>query len=337
MFTYQIRPRVFRNQPGQELTFPADCELHFHFRPAQPFGVEPSGGRTAVHAVAARLRFDANTGQHFVESEQPLSALDVTIEEPTRRLRLVGTTLTISERFESRDALEQAIAGVFFVLPTLLNIPFADPPYIERVDGVVGSATFRWELAECRFELRTTTQQEQEKRFAKAWERMGMLSDPKRCRLAAGLHYFHVACRLARVGFTAGEFVAEVVLNLAKSLEVLFPATGDGRNRDAARAGLRALGFSENQIESDFIPAMALRNEIDVGHADLGRFTVDQLRTIHVFTERAEGDFRELFDRLLSRVESGEAEIAPHEFGPAGRQAIKLIDRLKNATAGGDD
>jgi hypothetical protein len=100
------------------------------------------------------------------------------------------------------------------------------------------------------------------------------------------------------------------------------------------RAGLRILGFSDNQIERDFIPVMALRNEIDVGHVELGLFTMDQLKTIHNFTERAEGAFRDMFERLVSRVESGQADIAPHELGPPRHEAIKPIDLLKSAMGG---
>lgn len=152
---------------------------------------------------------------------------------------------------------------------------------------------------------------------------------PRRRRVVAGLHYFHVACRLARQGCTAGEFIAEVVLNLSKSLEVLFPPTVDGKTREAARSGLRALGFSEKAIECDFIPAMALRNEIDVGHVELGLFTMDQLRIIHSFTERAEHSFRELFERLLTRLQTGEADVVPYDLGPPSKSAIAVVGRLK--------
>lgn len=335
MLTYQVRPRIFRHEPDQQLAFPALCELCFHFQPPQPFGTETGGGRTAVKAVAASALFNANSGQHVIESKEPLSPLDVTLEEPTRILRLTGTTLSISQQFASLTEMQETIESIYFVFPSLVNVPFADPPYIERVDGKVGSASFRWELDGWRMEFRTTTQEHQEERFAKAWERMGVLSAPHRRRLVAGLHYFHVACRLARVSSTAGEFVAEVVLNFAKSLEVLFPPAGDGRTRDAARTGLRALGFSDNEIERDFLPAMALRNEIDVGHVELGLFKMHQLKTIHAFTERAEGSFRDMFERLLGAVESGTTDIAPHELGPPRAEAIRLIERLRESTSGG--
>lgn len=335
MLTYQVRPRIFRHQPGEQLTFPAECEVNFYFQPPQPFGAAAGGGHTAVRAVAASALFNANSGECTIESKEPLSPVDVTIEEPIRTVRLAGTTLSVSQKFASLRELEEIIESIYFVLPALMNVPFADPPYIERVDGTVGLSSFRWELAEWRMEFRTTTQQQQEERFADAWKRISVLSEPSRRRLVASLHYFHVACRVARVGSTAGEFVAEVLLNLAKSLEVLFPPDGDGHTRDAARAGLRTLDFSDDEIECDFIPAMALRNEIDVGHVELGLFTMDQLKTIHAFTERAESAFREMFERLLCRVESGKVDVVPYELGPPRDEALRVIDRLQQCKAGG--
>ena len=78
---------------------------------------------------------------------------------------------------------------------------------------------------------------------------------------------------------------------------------------------------------------MVLRNQIDVAHVELGLFTMDQLKTIHAFVERAESDFRDMFDHLLASIESGTAEVSPHELGPPSRKAIKLIERLKRSAS----
>jgi hypothetical protein len=185
----------------------------------------------------------------------------------------------------------------------------------------------RWQL--WRAEFRTTTQEHQESAAALAWERLGVLSVPGRRRLLAALHYFHVACRLSRQAVTVGEFLAEVVLNLAKALEALFPPGGDGRTRDAVRAQLGALGFSEAEIERDYLPAMALRNEIDVGHVALCLFKPDHLTLIHAYVDRAEEAFRLLFDRLLKKLVSGKFEIEPYELGSAKPDAIAIIERLR--------
>jgi hypothetical protein len=333
MFTYQIRPRVFRHQPEEELTFPAKCTLSFHFQPLQPFGEAAGGGRTAVQSTPASVLFNANNGEHTIESKEPLTLLDVTIEEPIRIVRMSGRKLTISQRFESLVEMEQVIMSIYFLLPALLNVSFADPPYVERVDGTVGCSSFRWELSDWRMKFQVTTQELQETRVLKAWKRIGILSEPHRRRLVAGLHYFHQACRLARQGSIVGEFVAEVILNLAKSLEVLFPPSGDGRSRDAVRQGLRKLGIADDDIECNFIPAIALRNEIDVGHVELELFKMEQLKTIHAFTERSEGAFHEMFERLFDQIESGDADIAPYDLRSPRSEALTVIERLKRCAA----
>ena len=218
-----------------------------------------------MRAVPASAVFNANTGAHTIESKVPLQPLDVTIEEPQRLVVWKGNLLRVSQHFESVEVLSDTIESIYFALPMLLSLEFADPAFVERIDGTVATTSFRWELREWQAKFRTTTQEQQESAAALSWQRLGVLSVPGRPRLLAALHYFHVACRLSRQGVTAGEFLAEVVLNLAKILEVLFPPGGDGRTRDAVRRKLAELGFSENEIEGDYIPAMALRNEIDVG------------------------------------------------------------------------
>ena len=329
MLTYQVRPRVFWVEENQRLSFPSEAEIRFHFGPPQPFGIEAGGGLTAIKGVAASVLFNANTGAHTIESKMPLQPLDVTIHEPHRLVVWKGNVLSISQRFESIEKLSDTIESIYFALPMLLSVEFADPPFVERIEGTVGATRFRWQLREWRIDFRTTTQEHQESVVALSWERLGLLSVSGRRRLLAALHYFHVACRLPRQGITAGEFLPEVVLNLSKTLEVLFPPSGNGRTRDAVRTKLAELGFSEKEIEADFIPAMALRNEIDVGHVDLGLFKRDQLALIHGYVGRAEYAFGVLLDRLLNKVATGEFEVEPYQAGPAKPEAVAIVERLR--------
>jgi hypothetical protein len=123
-------------------------------------------------------------------------------------------------------------------------------------------------------------------------------------------------------------------LNLAKCLEVLFPPSKKVETIDSTRSGLRAWGYSDDQIERDFIPAIALRNKVDVGHAQLGLFSMEQLKVIRAYTDRAEDAFREMLNDLLARLELGEAQVEGYEPGPADQDAQKVIDRLKQKMAG---
>jgi len=77
---------------------------------------------------------------------------------------------------------------------------------------------------------------------------------------------------------------------------------------------------------------MALRNEIDVAHVELGLFTMDQLKTIHAFTERAETAFRTMFKRLLKMIEEGKGDISAYEGKTPRKEAVALIERLKKYT-----
>lgn len=331
MLTYQVRPRVLSFRGGKVPEFPADGEINFHFQPLQPFGEAADGGRTAVRAVAASVLINANTGATTVESKTPLSRLGVRIDEPNRRVEQDGRVMTISQEFQSIGELSALIEAVAYVFPSVLNVSFQDAPYVERVDGIVGGENFLWELQKWGARFGITTQEEQEQHVATAWQRIELLSEKNKSRrLAAGLHYFHIACRLSSESVTAGEFVAESVLNFAKSLEVLFPPDGDGKTRDAVRNGLRAIGYEDNEIERDFLPAMALRDNIDVAHVGLCIFTLDQLKVIHGYVENGEGVFREMFKRLFSAIENDQYQIAPHEIAKPFKDVVAIIDKMRS-------
>ncbi|MEI6104486.1 MAG: hypothetical protein WCP70_11125 [Methanothrix sp.] len=185
MLTYQVRPRVFWHDPAEPLVFPNDAEVRFHLKPLQPFGMEAGGGHTAVQAVEATAFFNANTGEHSIESKVPLEPLDVTIEEPIRTVLLKGNVLSFKEHFDDIHNLNDMIESLYFVLPGLLNIEFADPPVIERVDGIVGDSHFRWQLSSWGGQFRITTQENQEMAMGRSWDRISILAHPNRRLFAA--------------------------------------------------------------------------------------------------------------------------------------------------------
>lgn len=110
---------------------------------------------------------------------------------------------------------------------------------------------------------------------------------------------------------------------------MLFPPPGNRKTREAVRSGLRSLGFEDIDIEADYMPAMALRNEVDVGHVDLSLFKPDQLAVIHGYVEHAEGAFKVLFTRVFERLETNGFGIEPYEPKPAEGDAVRIIERLR--------
>lgn len=158
-------------------SFPADTEIKFHLLPKQPFGTDADGGRTVVRASAGTMHFNLNSGNHSFQSKNPLDPLEVRIEEGSRVVELKGDVLTIYQKFETLKELQEFVTSIYFGLPILLNLEFADPPHVERVVGNIGGIPFRWELSEWRFPLTTTTQSEQEQHFIDTWLRFDVISN----------------------------------------------------------------------------------------------------------------------------------------------------------------
>lgn len=273
-----------------------------------------------MQSKPASVFFDASAGRHYVQCKEPLAPLEVIIEAPDRKTILNGNQITIWQQCADLAQLDQLLTSLYFGMPILLAIELADPPTIERIGGRIGDVPFTWELVDWRVELDITTQERQEQRFVTACVRFGVVSPSSRRRLLAALRYFYIACRLRREEKAPGEFLAEALLNLSEVLEVLF-----GRGRDAVRIALR---FADDQIERDFIPAMVLRNEIDVGYPSLALFTSTQLETLHRFADRSERVFRDFLVRLLDAVAAGRTEIPEYNLGPADANARNIIDKL---------
>ena len=155
------------------------------------------------------------------------------------------------------------------------------------------------------------------------WQRVRLFNQNKNHRLLAALHYFHVACRLRAVGHSPREFMAEIILNFAKILQVLF-----GQSRDDIRNPLTSLGYAPRDIESDFIPILVLRNEFNVGHVMVSILPQSQLSTVHHYLDITERRFRDLFNRLITEVESGRLEFGEDEDLRLDGEKTRLFERV---------
>lgn len=328
MLTYQVRKRIFKLAEERDISFPADVVIELCLNPLQPFGLRSDGGKTCIKGVAASAELNPNTGHHSINSESPLTPLEVEIQEEGRLIKLDGNILSISQNIETHIDLDNLINSLFFIMPMLLNIEFVDPPYIDNVRGTIGDVGFRWELSDWNMSLETTTQELQKQKVIDSWERYSILGELGGRRLLAAIHYYHVACRLGRAGNSPWEFMAEMLLNFCKILEVLFPSEGESKSMDTTRKELGKLGFSSNDIEKYYIPAIPLRNKIDVAHVDLALFTREQLQVLHSYTEVAEVKFRDLLRTIFNKIRDKSYILPEYNDLKPRAKAIKTIERM---------
>lgn len=303
MLTYRLQTRVFRI--AESLAFPNKVIIRAKLAPSTAFGTEDKPSRTIVRARESTMAMNFNSGRCLAHSRPPLERLKVTLENPPERMVLDGDEVRYEFPCQNITELEAAALTLQWMLPPLLNLAFADPPTVERIDGFVGEVPFGWEhkFEDWRINIRTVTAEQLQKHFEKMLDSLHLFDGVKNRRLAAAITYFHVAARLNVCGDSPWEFMAETILNYAKAMDILFKTSKD--SMDDARRELAKLGYSTEEVEGDFIPLLILRNWIDVAHPKVAIFKPAHLKVLYHYMAAAEENMRELLMRIMAKIEDG--------------------------------
>ena len=191
------------------------------------------------------------------------------------------------------------------------------------------NSEFGYEIEQLEFRIPLVDQGRFIEDISDALKYLAGIGDSASPRLQAALAYFYRAERLLESGHTPWEFAAEAVLNFSKCLEVLFPPEGDGKTRDAVRNGLSVNGVSKDDAETWFLPALALRSELDVAHVKLAVLDKAHIETLARYTQGASPHFRNLLKHLLDGMVGGRTPIADHLRAPLQGAALDVLEALK--------
>src|SRR5262249_27785936 len=293
MLTYQVRKRAFLNpndRSAAQLRFPNEGEIRFTLEPGGQFGSGELSARVLLVGAYVSLEIEPNTGRFRNSAPRHMDPISVSLPDATASVDVQGNTVSIKRHFDSVDELLKIVTWVHFALPAVLNLSFRDAPVVSKVVGVIGGEEFIWAYAAYPWTTDVTTRQIQEERFLETWQRLAVLLPQDNVRLLASLHYLHSACRLAQVGTSPWEFMGEILVNFAKILQALFPAS-DAQTANAARDGLRRLDYTDDDIEKWYVPATYLRNELDSAHVSLVALEQEQLEVVHAYTSETEVHF----------------------------------------------
>ncbi len=306
MLTYQLHTRALKLKEGKKLVFPAKVVLELEFAPGTAFGTEDKPSRTLVRGHEATITINANTGRWVGQSKPPLDPIDVTVSYPDSEYKLQGSTFTYEFQCADIAELEGTLIVMKWVYPTLLNLGFSDPPVVLSVGGRVGDVKFEWihRREEWRIQMQPITLEGLEQHAADSFEKLPLFNGYQNRRLAAALSYFHAAVRLNVCGDSPWEFMAETVLNYAKTLDILFVTSED--SRDDIRRELKVLGYTADEAEGDFVPLLILRSFVDVAHPKVSLFRIEDLKVLYRYVAQSENRMRDLLRRVVERVSKGE-------------------------------
>jgi hypothetical protein len=252
----------------------------------------------------------------------PLAPARTAVECGGIDFRLDGRTVTASFQADSRQELLGAMQVMHDVLPLSLSLAFPDPFTVATTAADAGSGRIVWQVANTGSSFETMTADSRDERCAAAIERLPVLCEPTNLRLLAALAYFERAIRLIAAGHGPTEFAGEAIVNLSKALEVVFP--GDP-SRDAAKAGLRQLGYEDPLIANTFIRVMLLRAKLDAAHVRLASLTWDERARLLAFLESVPGAFRKMLSDVLSAVADGGLKLAPYARARKARDDISAL------------
>ncbi|MEQ9461988.1 MAG: hypothetical protein RIG82_13650 [Phycisphaeraceae bacterium] len=118
-------------------------------------------------------------------------------------------------------------------------------------------------------------------------------------RLSNVVAYLHTAKRLMDCRKSPSEFLAEVIIQYCKILDVLFLIDSSHGSAESARIGLEEMGYNE-EIEKYFIPAIYLRNQSGAAHINIARFSASDRRAIQEYCKGALYHFSKLVEKCLS-------------------------------------
>jgi hypothetical protein len=334
MLTYHLQTRALVIPSGKELIFPNKVHVKVTMSPRVAFGTEDVPSRTLVRAHAASILLNANTGRWVGQSKPPLEPLEVIVKFKDSELQLKGNILTYDFDCDSPSTLESMITALKFIYPTILNLEFSDPPVVESISGKVGDTDFRWEhiRSEWMVNMRTIEQDVLEKYIADSFEKLQLFNGIENRRLAAALSYFHIAVRLNVCGDSPWEFMAETILNYCKAIEILLVTSEN--SKDDIRRELESLGYSDEEIEGDFIPLTILRSFVNVAHPRVALFKRHDLRVLYKYLARSEFIIREFLLRVLKKISNSEYSIPQDEnleLKPDDRKGMdKLVKKMES-------
>lgn len=123
------------------------------------------------------------------------------------------------------------------------------------------------------------------------------------------LYYQHALRFLSPYEVSFSEFVAlpEIILNLSKCIELLFPSG----SRDELKKSLLKTGYSEEQISSQLISIIILRNQFDVGHITSGGVTAEEIEILRQFCNRSVGNVRALLKSVAVKIGENQNFLQP--------------------------
>jgi len=312
-----------------EVHWPESATITARLGPADLFGPAPPQPRSVlIHdSKDNSIYWDANIGRKEPYSTTFLEPLSVEMKNHGMSLTMKGNDITATFQAENLDHVSTVLDLIELQVPAYLSVTNVVNITVERLFGTIGSdIEVTFELSEMRLPIPLTNMEARQDACREALE-LGTLTSPAISRLLVACFYYQQARRMTSpLESRVPELNAsELLVDLVKSLEILL-----GSSRDEMRQGCKRLGFSQTEIESQIIPIVLARNELDGGHPVGTRLSDEDISVLLEYVERASQNVRVILLRAARLILSGAEPLDPLDrMKSPGKAKLKLLKHMR--------
>jgi hypothetical protein len=326
-YTVRARQLVIENFESISLSWPASLAMTAVLSPAELFQEPEPNTPRAVTVGPVEIDIDGLTGKLTARPRDRIPLAEMRATTPVGALTIRGNNVTIQSSVNSIDEVLACADYLSTNVARYLSVEvglFVDAVSISgtlaghRLSLLYPGGSYGLTLLAMGGDYR-------QKAIERALARPppGSASFP---RFAASCFYYHQALRLRSPHeVTCSYYVvhAEIMLNLAKALVILM-GTDD---HDELRKRFGLMGYERDQIESQLIPILLMRNQTDVGHATAARPPEEHLAVYHTYIDRAVNNVGAVLRRTATLIRADDALLAPLDKLDPDRE--KFVLRLR--------
>jgi hypothetical protein len=260
--------------------------------PLEFFGSAPLSGRLATVPVGAVCGMSSTSyrGPGRITVTGSYKSQSFRARFLGQEFELVDNIATFGFQANQLEELDRLVAYVDTLFPAQFSGAVPAPIEIEDISGTLNGLKFSvWSSMKASNALSITLETLPLKEYFDTTTPQDFVPG---LFMIAAFRYLQQADRLETEGRHLTTFLAERILNVAKSLEAIFPGEVDAMREELAKLGI-------NPTYSDiFATVRYLRNQVDVGHVSFSDLPAGSVQEVFEFVGLATTCLRALLNSL---------------------------------------
>ncbi len=327
---WKLSRHIIGNGTSPDLiSWPAEADIRIIIKPGDFFGNHNASVPRSSILGETTAHLDGISGKFIISETGDIPKFELHGLIAPGSVTFTGNIVTFKGLVDNLSHLASVINWISAAMTEFLSVQIGIYTSIESIEGTVaGRSVIAIYAAESYgIHLANVTPEFRLQAINKSLKGLPS-SNPSYNRYLLSCRYYHHALHMispAEINYLPYAMYSEVLLNLAKSIEILFN-TG---NRDALRTAILKLGYTSEQIESQIIPILVIRNDIDVGHPSSGDALPEDISTLRQFVDRSVINVTAILQNVWDIICEGKNILEPMEPSSFSKKE-KLISRLRN-------